>query len=146
VCTGGHLDFCDGYAASYGYQDLGELDFDRGGMYTDLFDAMGIPFNMSGTSDQVLFFLISGIREGQGLRLSCGCTVVECDGTDATQFTNPRETLILECSADHYLNEDGQYEFGADHLESSTTLVADPEIGVHCDQLDGQIPTMFELL
>jgi len=144
--TGGHLDFCDGYAASYGYQDLGELDFDRGGMYTDLFDAMDIPFNMSGTSDQVLFFLISGIREDQGLRLSCGCTVVECDGTDATQFTNPRETLILECSADHYLNEDGQYEFGADHLESSTTLVADPEIGVHCDQLDGQIPTMFELL
>jgi len=144
--TEGYLDFCDGYASKLGYQPVDDLDLDRDGLYKEFFDAAEIPHDTIGTGTEALFFLISGIRVGQGVRLSCGCSVVQCDDATGTEFTGQPESRILECSADHYLDEDGQYDFNSDHLTIESTLVADDKIGVYCNKLDGSIPSMFELV
>jgi hypothetical protein len=138
-------DFADGYPCTLGYQDYVADDFDRTrldgtvGMYTELFDALGIDRDPP-TGDQVLFFLISGIYHTQGIRLGCGCVVPACI-TDQTS----QNQLILDCSTDRYLNDDGFYDFNADQFEYDQSILFDETYGAKSMFLNGQIPSLFEL-
>lgn len=140
---GSYQDYCEGYAYIAGYQDLGDLDLDRGGLYADFLNAAGVPYNINPTDTQILFLLISGIRDGSdAYRVDCGCVAVDCDtGTG----THPSGPIVLDCNADLFrdpLNPD----WHTDHVEVVPLMVLEETIGVHNYLLDGEIPSLFELI
>lgn len=141
---GTYQDYCGGYAHTSGYQSLGDLDLDRGGLYSGFLDAAGVPYDLNPTSTQVLFLLISGIRDGSdAYRLDCGCVAVDCSGTGTG--THPAGPIVLECNAD--LFRDPVYpDWHTDHLETVPLMILEESIGVHSYFLDGQIPSLFELI
>ncbi len=83
---------------------------------------------------QVLFFLNSGIIDGQGVRLNCGC---------ATSGTTSASTL--PCPTSYYL-DDGEYDFSVDHTQIQQVLLAEDTICTDSYKLDGTIPSLFELI
>jgi hypothetical protein len=145
---GEFLDYCDGYACIRGFQDRGDTSIDRNGLYEDLFDALEIPRNTDPTDADSLFLLTSGIRIGDGIRLDCGCDVIDC--TEDTTGTDPTAAKIdgfpLGCNADLFIDQQGDRDWNCDQIETETSMVFDEPIGAHCDLLDGTIPTLFELM
>jgi hypothetical protein len=134
-CGTSYTDFVDGYPASYGYQPYVDDDFDRSGLYTELFDALGIERAMP-TGTEVLFSFISGILHETGRRLGCGCAVPTCGATE--------EETLLDCSLNLYLTDEG-YDYNPDKVDWIPTLVADDLIGVNDNSFDNRITSMFEL-
>lgn len=142
-----YLDYCDGYACVRGYQDRGDTNIDRDGLYQELFGCLGIPVNQDPSDADSLFFLSSGIRIGTGERVDCGCSILDCDDPTAiTEVTGASEPLRLPCIIDEYVDQDGERDWDCDKVEVETNMVLEEEIGVHCDKLDGSIPTLFELI
>jgi hypothetical protein len=56
-----------------------------------------------------------------------------------------QDQIILDCSADRYLNPDGYYDFNADQFEYDQSILLDEEYGAKSMFLNGQIPSLFEL-
>jgi hypothetical protein len=144
TCSDGTiLDICDGYPCTSGFQNYDGEDLGRGGLFDDFIAQSEIPVS-SGTGLSMLFYLISGIRHTTGVRLDCGCSVVDC-GTNVTE-----ELVTLPCATDVYLDQDGERDWNCDQIEYVPSIVAggdgDDEIGVHCNRLNGAIPSLFELL
>lgn len=140
---GSRRDYCGGYAYNSGYQDLGDLDLDRSGLYSDLFEAMGVPFNQDPTDTQVLFLLISGIRDGSDTyRFDCGCLLVDC----GTAGTHPGGPILLDCNADLFVDQEGSRDYNADQLSVIPRVVLEETVGVHSYFFDGEIPSFFELI
>lgn len=145
--AGDYLDFCDGYACERGFQDRGDTDIDRDGLYEELFDALGIPRTSDPTDADSLFRLTSGIRVTTGTRLDCGCTVLECSDnvTVLTEPTGQLEGEALPCIIDQFVDQEGERDWECDKIIIETNLVLEEQFGAHCDRLDGSIPTLFEL-
>jgi hypothetical protein len=140
---GSYQDFCGGYAYNASYQLLGDLDLDRGGLYADYLDAAGVPYDTNPTDTQILFLLISGIRDGSdAYRVDCGCSSIDCSGTG----THPSGPIVLECNADLFIDQEGDRDFHSDHTEIVPRMVLEESIGVHNNLLDGEIPSLFELI
>lgn len=140
--TGGYVDYIDGYPSRTGYFEYDDLDLGNGGLFTELFEALGIPgIEFGGTggsmSATLLFYLSSGIRTGElGVRLDCGCQVP----VENTAHTR------LPCASDLYLNQDGQYEFDGDLLTIQRVMLLEERLGVGPYMLDGSIPSLMELV
>lgn len=146
---GDYLDYCDGYACERGYQDRGDADVDRAGLYEELFDALGIPRTSDPSTADSLFFLTSGIRVTTGIRLDCGCNIVDCSSaTDITAptMTEPVATLQIPCNADLFYDSEGERDWNCDQIEIETNMILQESFGTHCVPFDGSIPTMFEML
>ena len=142
LCSGStdqhYIDYIDGYPASTGYQPYIADDFDRSGMYTELFNELGIDRSMP-TGSEVLFYFISGIYYQKGYRFGCNCDVLICELGGPVP-----ETQVLNCSLNHYWVGDG-YDYNPDSVSVDLTLDARENIGVHDIAFDGQIPNMLEL-
>jgi hypothetical protein len=79
----------------------------------------------------------SGILNENGLRLDCGCLLVDCGGTETEGDTI--------CSADDFLDEDGFYDWHCDHLQVTQIMKNVEPMGACSIQLDGTIPSLLEL-
>lgn len=126
-------DFADGYACERGLVGVSE-DISRSGLYTDVFEALGVP-SAAGTGNTVNFLLGSGILVDDGIRLDCGCTVLTCSET--------AETNLL-CSASLFVDSDGEYDWEPDHITVIPILVADESLDAKSILLDGSIPSLLE--
>lgn len=143
----GYMDYCDGYKCIFGYQDRGDTSIDRDGLYADVFDCLGIPVNDEPSNGQSLFLLGSGILVGQGIRLDCGCSMIDCDDTTATtDITGQIDPLVLPCNTDLFFDQEGVRDWELDQVELDVSLKLEEPLGVHCYRLDGSIPTLFELI
>lgn len=137
--TGNLLDFADGYACESGNLPYVSEDIGHGGLYDEVFKALGLP-SISGTGapDTLLVFLNSGILVEAGLRLDCGCLLVECEeGTDFVGSTI--------CSADDFIDQDGFYDWECDHIQVDRIMKFEEAMGACSIQLDGTIPCLLEL-
>ena len=137
--TGDLLDFADGYACESGNLPYVSEDIGQGGLYDEVFEALGLP-SISGTSapDTLLVFLNSGILSEAGLRLDCGCLLVNCEeGTDFVGSTI--------CSADDFIDQDGFYDWECDHMQLDRIMKLEEPMGACSIQLDGTIPCLLEL-
>ena len=84
----------------------------------------------------LLVLLGSGILDGDGLRLDCGCLLVDCDSTD--------EGNVI-CSSDAFIDSDGEFDWDCDHLQLDLRLLEEEKIGVCSIQLDATIPSLLEI-
>lgn len=135
--TGEIVDFADGYACESGDKAYSPVDIGQGGLYDDVFDAIGVPsINGTDAPSTLLIFLGSGILEEDGLRLDCGCLLVECGGTE------DGDTI---CSSDDFLDDDGLYDWQCDHLQITQIMKNVEPMGACSIQLDGTIPSLLEL-
>ena len=136
--TGVLLDFADGYACVSGPQLYTGDDLGRSGLYDNILICLGVP-TLSGTGapSTLLVLLGSGIQDGseESLRLDCGCLLVDCD---------PSVEGDTICSADTFLDDDGDYDWNCDHLQMDLNLLEIEPIGVCSIQVDGTIPTLLE--
>jgi hypothetical protein len=140
-----YIDYVDGYPAAHGYQPYTPDDFDRNGLYTELFNEMDIDRTMP-TGTDVLFFFISGILYTNGYRTDCGCAALLCDsGTSPTSEVN-----VLYCPINNYQDDalpytfsDGEtrygFDFNPDKVDVESTLYAEEKIGVSDLAFDGQL-------
>jgi hypothetical protein len=143
------VDYADGYACVSGNQPYSGEDLGQG-VYDDVLDALGVPG--LGTTDQpseLLFQCGSGILDppsvndpdlgvgGYALRLDCGCLLISCDSTEAA----PGDSI---CSADIFVDENGEYDWDCDHLLVETRLIGEELIGTCSHQLTGEIPSLLE--
>ncbi|MCK9557050.1 MAG: H-type lectin domain-containing protein [Candidatus Cloacimonetes bacterium] len=136
-----YVDYIDGYPSSVGYQQYIPDDFDRSGMYTELFDELGIDRSMP-TGTEVLFFFISGIRYTTSYRMDCGCSALSCNsGTSET---------VMNCTITDFQEEELPFEFSdgiarygynynPDKIQTDITLSAEEKIGVGSTSFDGQL-------
>jgi hypothetical protein len=133
-CTTGEIvDYADGYACSSGFQSYDGDDFSS---YEEVLIGLGMTF--FGTAvPSALFLLGSGIRFESGIRLDCGCLLTPCDGT------TDGDTI---CGVSNYLDEDDTYDWNNDHLQVELRLIAEEIVGTCSTQLNGEIPTLLELL
>jgi len=139
-CGTAYLDYADGYPCKFGYQPYAGDDIGRSGLYDSIFEGLGLNTNtMSVTSTTYLFTLGSGIKNESGIRLDCGCLLVNCDDS-----LNQIGQSI--CSSSIFLDEDNNYEWDTDHLRIMSNMVLDEDIGSCMIQLDGTIPTFLEIL
>jgi hypothetical protein len=136
--TGEIIDFADGYACESGEKVYTPVDIGQGGLYDEVFEAIGVP-SQNGTDapSTLLIFLGSGILNENGLRLDCGCLLVDCGGTETEGDTI--------CSADDFLDEDGFYDWHCDHLQVTQIMKNVEPMGACSIQLDGTIPSLLEL-
>ncbi len=125
-------DFQDGYAAEFGYYHVEDSNLDRDGLYAELFEALEIPIN-DATDLLTAYRMGSGIRNGQGTRLDCGCLQACVDAE-------------LPCGVEFHLDEDGYYDWNQDSFSSTTKMVITDTIGVGSKMLNGEVPSMFELM
>jgi hypothetical protein len=135
--TGGYTDFADGYGCVYGLQPYTGEDLGRSGLYDDVLEGLGVPIGGTGNPANVLFLCGSGILHERGLRLDCGCLVVDCGGTGEGESF---------CSSDLFLDNDDLYDWDCDHLRLEIRLLEEEPIGVCSNQVDGTIPSMLELV
>lgn len=133
VCGSEILDFADGYGCVVGTFSYTGEDFSD---WSEVLVGLDMPDEIV-TSETVLFKLGSGIRSTTGIRLDCGCLLADCDFTSATDSI---------CSADLFIDSDGEYDWNPDHLELEIRLRSDEQIGVCSTLIDGTIPTLLELL
>ena len=133
LSSASYLDYAGGYPCIKGFVDYDDPDLGRSGLYTDLFTALGVE-NASNTATQVLFLLGSGIIIEKGIRMDCGCKVVECDGSESTTF----------CSTSLFLNDDSEYEWGCDHISVDNIAVLDETIGACSFRQNGELPSLLE--
>lgn len=137
LCDSGlYQDFAGGHPCVSGYQDYADANLGRDGLYTELFTALGVE-SSANTADSILFLLGSGILIEYGHRLDCGCQVVDCNPSDGG------ETL---CSANIFLDSDGDYDWGHDHVIVDNVAVLEEKIGACSDQLSGNIKNLLELV
>jgi len=135
LSSASYLDYAGGYPCIKGFVDYNDPDLGRSGLYTDLFTALGVE-NASNTATQVLFLLGSGIIIEKGIRMDCGCKVVECDGSESTTF----------CSTSLFLNDDSEYEWGCDHISVDNIAVLDETIGACSFRQNGELPSLLETI
>lgn len=139
--AGSYLDFIDGYKAEYGFFDYTGSDLGNGGLYEELFAALGVPgvtFGQTGGTGgtELLFKLGSGIRDGsRGLRLDCGCNVADVTAS-----------ALLPCSADLFLDQDSERDFSGDQVWVHRNMVLEENAAIGPYVLDGSIPSMLEVL
>lgn len=152
-----YLDYRDGYACISGVQPYGNPvvptsvaglvfscdieDISRDGLYQDVVDGLGIPTRTPPAT--YLILLSSGILAEQGLRLDCGCLLVDC--RDYTLVTDLQPTTSI-CSLDHYYDQDGYLDVRCDHIVVERILKLEETIGTCSIRLDGTIPTLLETL
>jgi hypothetical protein len=138
-CLTETFDYIDGYAAYRGYYENQTPDYSN---WESVLDGLG----MSGLTQAergVYFTLGSGILIEQGLRLDCGCLVLDCSETNTSGFAESLDTI---CSTDIYIDQDGCYDFNCDHIEVDRNMVLEEKVGACSTSLDGTIPSMFELI
>lgn len=132
-CGANNIDFADGYGCVIGFQNYSLEDV---GDFFDVLDSLGLPLIGTDTPISLLFFLGSGILVESGLRLDCGCSLVDC-GTESSG-----EAL---CGVGLFVDENGDYDWDCDHLNIEQRIMLDESIGV-CDRvLDGSIQSLLEL-
>jgi len=130
--TGIYLDFVDGYASESGF-----VPYTSGSSnYPSVLLALGLELNLTSPS-QMLFLLGSGILFEDGLRLDCGCLLIDC-GTG-----QPDEGI---CSTADFIDSDGEYDWEPDHMQITPILTEVESFGTHSAQLDGAIPSMLETI
>lgn len=134
--TGGFIDFADGYACEAGEFTYQGEDIGRGGLFDEVLDGLGVP-SFSGTAPTLLFLLGDGIRSESGLRLDCGCSLISCDGT---------EDVGTICSADSFIDQDGEYDWNPDHIHVLPYLKLEERRGIRSMYLDGSIGSLLELV
>lgn len=131
--TGETIDYADGYACVSGFQTYNGEDYST---YEEVLIGLGMTF--FGTSvPSALFLLGSGIRVETGVRLDCGCLLTPCDGT------TEGDTI---CGTSSYLDDDDTYDWNSDHLQIELRLIAEELVGTCSTQLNGEIPTLLEML
>ena len=138
--TGDIVDYADGYACESGEKAYMPVDLGQGGLYDDILEGVGVPtLGGTGAPSTLLIFLGDGIISAteSGLRLDCGCLLVECDGTQ------PDGSTI--CSADDFLDEDGYYDWHCDHMQITQVMKNEELMGACSIQLDGTIPSLLEI-
>lgn len=137
--TGDIIDFADGYACEAGELPYSGDNIGRSGLYDEVFEALGLP-SLSGTGAPatLLIFLNSGILTETGLRLDCGCLLVDCDGT--------AEEGSTICSANDYIDQDGYYDWNCDHIQVDRVMRLEEPMGACSIKLDGTIPCLLELI
>lgn len=138
--TGVLLDFADGYACVSGPQLYAGDDLGRNGLFDEVLDGLGVPtLDGTGAPNTLLILLGSGIQDlsEEGLRLDCGCLLVDCD---------PSSEGSTICSSDAFLDTDGEFDWDCDHLQLELRLLEEEPIGVCSIQLDATIPTLLETI
>lgn len=91
-CGSYYEDHIDGYKAPNSIDT--DADIDRSGLFAELIDEMGL--TSSSTGINVLFTLNSGILIGDGMRLDCGCSRIDCNSTEVLSCTVQPEPDVLE--------------------------------------------------
>lgn len=136
-CGTGIVDFADGYACVSGVQALIGEDLGRNGLFDEVLTCLGVP-TLDGTDapSTILVLLSSGIRSELGLRLDCGCLLIDCD------TTSEGETI---CSSDLFLDDDGEYDWDCDHIQVEPRIVLNEPIGACSINLDATIPSLLEV-
>lgn len=136
--TGEYIDNAAGYPCITGFQYFEDVDFGREGLYDELYEELEVPHDDdTGTVHQLLFFMGSGIKDGTGHRLDCDCSDIECSGT---------EVIDVDCTLDHYINQQGYRDWNADQLEIIPYMSLVEPLGGYCNILDGSINNMFEFI
>lgn len=134
VCnTGEIIDFADGYACQVG--ELPYFDQYSEYEYNDILDALNVPKNNE--SIDLLIFLGDGILIESGIRLDCGCLLVNCDGAEEGNTI---------CSIESFIDQDGYYDWSCDHLSIEPILKLEEKIGTNSMLLDGSIQSLVELI
>jgi hypothetical protein len=138
--TGVLLDFADGYACVAGPQTYVGDDLGRSGTYDDVLLGLGVPtISGTGAPSSLLFQFGSGIQDLSEItiRFDCGCLLVDCEPT------SPGSAI---CSADTFIDNDEEYDWGCDHLQVDLNLLQEEPIGVCSTKHDGTIPSFLEVL
>lgn len=135
--TGEYIDFADGYGCEVGPFDYQGQDLDRGGLYSDVLDGLGVPSYDETESPHLMFLLGDGILSGSGMRLDCGCSLISCDGT---------EEIGTICSADDFIDQDGEYDWNPDHIHMLPYMKLEEQQGIRSMYLDGTIGSLLELV
>lgn len=139
--TDGYVDFADGYPSSRGAFDTPKSTFDEYfENWAEILDAIGLPRTLS-SNNEISCKFGSGIldRSVQTLRFDCGCLLAGCDGTLSLD-----EGTI--CSADTFIDSDGNYDWEPDHLNVELKLKLEETIGTCSAQFNGSIPSFLEVI
>lgn len=137
VCnTGEIIDFADGYPSEFGMKAFDIEDIN--GEHNELIlEALGIETSGTGIQNILLVSLSSGIKDGLGMRLDCGCSLVSCDDTSEGSSI---------CSLSNYIDQDGEYDWDCDQLSILPIMKLEEQIGTCSNRLDGKIISMIELI
>jgi hypothetical protein len=135
--TGEFIDFAEGYACESGTYAYEGEDVGRGGLFDEIFQALGMPYDSSTDPNILLFLLGDGILSESGLRLDCGCAIVNCDGTDSS------ETI---CALSHFIDQDGELDWNPDHIDILSRMKLEETHGIRSMCLDGSIGSLLELV
>lgn len=136
------IDFADGYACIAGFQPYGGDDLGRNGLYDEVLLGLGMdPILGTGNPSELLIFLRSGILVEKGLRLDCGCLLVDCNNP-----TDGYEDDSAICSSSLYLDSLGNYDWDTAHLQINSTMYLNEQFGASSIQLDGTIRSLLETI
>jgi hypothetical protein len=147
-----YYDYKDGYACISDFQPYSGIDISLGGLWQDIIDGMEIPTRPPG--DPTTTYLIqfnSGILNSTGLRLDCGCLILDCNRTDVERLwveVDDDGFQVFDhsslCSIDSYYDQDGEIDVNCDHIVVERILKPEETIGTCSIRLDGTIPTLLE--
>lgn len=135
------LDFADGHACVGGYQPYDGEDLDQDGLYEEVLYGLGLDTTVTDQPSEMLIFLNSGIISEDGLRLDCGCLLVNCDNP-----TYGYEDLGSICSANLFKDNLGNYDWDSAHLQINSTMKLVEQSGTNSIQLDGSVRSLLETI
>lgn len=138
-------DYKDGYPCIRDFQPYSGIDISLGGIWQDVIDGLEIPTRppLDPTNTYLIQFN-SGILHTTGLRLDCGCLILDCDQTAIERLWQEDFDHSSLCSIDLYYDQDGDLEVDCDHLIVERILKPEETIGTCSIRLDGTIPTLLE--